>query len=222
MYENRRKKLIYGSWLVAMALLVIVAGCGQQFGAILYHLGAGQNKKVEAEFQFPVTPLLILVDDDWDLVRPRTACDLLVDLLANELRQRGLAERVTSNDELAKLRLAHANFDERGAREIGQLAQADTILWLQIKRFALPDDLDRVMTPVPFALTVKVLDANAEKRDEVRLWPKTREGHTVEIEVSPYDLRQCKDMRQAHELMATQMAGDIAKLFYTHRTEPGT
>jgi len=205
-----------GLWLTAGLLAAGTVGCGQQFGALLYHLGVGQPRKVEAAFELPKTPTLVLVDDPQSLVHPRTACDALVTSLATELQQRKLVDRVTTNEELAKLRVAHPDFDRRGAREVGRLAHADTVIWIEITRFGLPDDLDRVMTEIPFGATVKVLDAQAQTRDKVRLWPDQREGHYIEVKVSPHDLRQCKDLRQAHELMAAELAKEIAKLFYTH------
>jgi len=186
---------------------------------MLYHMGVGGDQKVEAEFELPKAPTLILVDDDQNLVNPRTACDALVESLATELQQRGLVDRVTTNEELAKLRLAHADFDERGAREVGRLAHADTVVWIQIRRFALPEKLDRVMAEVPFAATVKVLNAQAETRDEVRLWPEEREGSYVEVKVSPHELRRCKELAEAHRLMAAELARKIAELFYEHTKE---
>lgn len=185
----------------------------------MYHMGVGQQERVEAEFELPKVPTLILVDDDQNLVHPRTALDALVDKLAIELQQRRLVEQVTTNEELAQLRLAYSDLHRRGAREVGGLANADTVIWIQVTRFGLPEDLERVMAEVPFTVTVKVLNARADTRDEVRLWPEQREGKLVEVKVSPHTLRQCADLQQAHETMAAEMAQEIARLFYAYTKE---
>jgi len=207
-------------WKVLACVLLVGCGTGcQQLGVLMYHMGVGQQERVEAEFELPKVPTLILVDDDQNLVHPRTALDALVDKLAIELQQRRLVEQVTTNEELAQLRLAYSDLHRRGAREVGGLANADTVIWIQVTRFGLPEDLERVMAEVPFTVTVKVLNARADTRDEVRLWPEQREGKLVEVKVSPHTLRQCADLQQAHETMAAEMAQEIARLFYAHTKE---
>jgi len=185
----------------------------------MYHMGLVKADAIPAEFTLPKAPLLILVDDDWDLVHPRTANDALVDALAKELKARGLIDRVTTNEELARLRQSEPNFERRGAREVGRLAKADTVLWLKVVRFTLEDDLEMAVSYAHFAVIVKVLDARADERDAVRLWPKGREGKLVEAKVSPHDIRNCKSIREAHTVVAGRLASEIAKLFYEHQEE---
>lgn len=214
------RKRRHAGWLgLGAGLLFGIMGCGQQAGILMYHMGLVKPEKIPAEFELPNKPLLILVDDDWDLVHPRTARDALVDALAKALKQHGLIERVTTNEELARLRQTSSDFDQRGAREVGRLAKADTVLWLKVVRFTLEDDIEMVVSPAYFAVTVKVLDAQAEERDQVRLWPKGREGKLVEVKVSPHDIRKCKNTHQAHIVVAEQLAEKIAKLFYEYQEE---
>jgi len=208
-------------WLGLWATLWLAAsGCGQQAGILMYHMGLVKPKTIPAEFELPKAPLLILVDDDWDLVHPRTARDALVDALAKELKTHGLIERATTNEELARIRQSEPDFEQRGAREVGRLAKADTVLWLKVVRFALEDDLELAVSHAHFAVTVKVLDARADKREAVRLWPKGREGKLVEAKISPHDIRKCKTTREAHAAMAGPLAQKIAQFFYEHPQEP--
>ncbi len=204
--------------LACVLLIAGATGC-QQAGAMMYFLGVGQYKRVPAEYKLPKAPTLILVDDEQNLVHPSTAREALVESLAAELRQRRLVDRITTSEELAQLRLTYTDLHDRGAREVGQLAGADTVLWIQITRFGLPDDLERVMSEVPFGATVKVLNALAESRDEVRLWPEQREGKYVEVTLSPHDLRRSRDLSHAHQTMAVELAEEIGKLFYAHTVE---
>jgi len=217
---NRR---VAGGAVVAVlgcaALALVVGGCGPKFGAMLYFLGGGQGPKVPAEYTLPAGPMLILVDDDWDLVHPRTACDALVDALATELTKYKLADRVTTNEELARLRQTEPNFDKRGAREVGRLAKADVVIWLKVVRFSLQDDLEMAHQAGRFGVTLKVINANAENRDEVALWPSDREGRLIEIKVSAHEIRACGKLADAHALLAERLAVEIAKLFREYQED---
>ena len=214
---GRLAGLAAGTMLLLLA--AGVSGCGPKAGTLLYFTGLVQPDKTSAAFDLARKPLLILVDDDWDLVHPPTARDALVDALATELRAHKLVERVTTNEELAKIRQTEPNFDKRGAREIGRLAKADIVLWLKVVRFTLPDDIEAAVVPCYFGVSVKVLDAKAAKREDVCLWPKEREGKLVEARVSPHDLQACKSAREAHVAVATALASQVAKLFYEHEEE---
>lgn len=202
--------------LVAAFLLTAVGagGCGQDFGALIYTLGLHPTQKIPAEYNINSGNMLVLVDDDRDLIQPTTAREVLVDELAKQLKEHGIAERVTTNEELAKLRQQEPRFDQRGAREIGQMANAETVLWLSTTGFTLNNDLEMVMTPARFAVSVRLLDVKAEKSEDVRLWPTEREGRQVEVTVSAHDIRKCKDLKEAHTRIATALADEVAKLFY--------
>lgn len=200
----------------ALGLLVMASagGCGPSAGAWLYTFGLYPTQTIPAEYKLPTGNVLILVDDDKDLIQPTTAREALVDELAKQLSEHKVAERVTTNEELARLRQKEPKFDKRGARELGQLANADTVIWINTLEFSLNSDLEMVMNPARFRVTVRVVNAKAEKADEVRLWPTEREGRLVEISVGPHDIRKAKDLKEAHQLMAAVLADDLAKLFY--------
>jgi hypothetical protein len=203
-------------WGLAACLGVSLGtGCGPSGGAWLYTLGLYPKEKIAAEFTIPKGNVLVLVDDDRDLIQPTTARDALVDEMAKRLAEHEISDHVTTNEELAILRQKEPRFDERGAREIGQLANADTVVWLCTMDFSINNDLEMVVTPARFSVTVRVLNAKADKAEDVRLWPKTeREGRLVSTSVSPHDIRRCKSLKEAHELMAMALADEVMKLFY--------
>ncbi|MBP7937063.1 MAG: hypothetical protein KA354_20660 [Phycisphaerae bacterium] len=200
-------------------LLAAVSCAGQQAGAFWYTLGVVKPPKKAVSYELPRKPVLILVDDDRDLAQPRQICDLLVDALAQELREQDLVDRVTTNEELAKVRQSEPNFDKRGAREVGRLVKADIVIWLNISRYSLPDELDWSGVPAYFGASVKIVNAQAERRDDVRLWPTTTEGKIVEVEVSPHNIRRCKTVKEAQQVMAESLATEIARLFYEYQEE---
>jgi len=74
-----------------------------------------------------------------------------------------------------------------------------------------------VMSPARFTVAVRVINAKAETADEVRLWPTEREGRLVQVQISPHEIRQCKDLKEAHQKIAAAMAVEVAKLFYEQK-----
>jgi hypothetical protein len=205
--------------LCAVILLMTLSGCGPSMGAWLYTLGMVPKQKSNAEFKIPEGPVMILVDDEQDLVDPPLARDALVTLLAQQLKDHKIADHITTNEEVTKLRKSEPNFEQRGARELGRLAGVHTVLWLSIKQFTVEKDLEIAVAPAQFAATLKVVNALAEKRDEVRLWPLDREGTLIAVKVAPQDLHTCKSKAEVHEKMADAMADKVAKLFYDYETE---
>lgn len=203
-----------------IALSLLFAGCaGHRAGEFLYTLGVVKAPKKAVSFQLPRKPLMILVDDDRDLAQPRQICDLLVDALALELRNQDLVDRVATNEEIARVRQSEPDYDKRGAREVGRLLNADIVLWLNISRYSLPDELEWAASPAYFGASAKIINAQAERRDDVRLWPTTPEGKIIEVKVSPHEIRKCKTVKEAQQVMAESLAAEIARLFYEHEEE---
>jgi hypothetical protein len=204
----------------AVAALGLVSGSGcQQLGAIAYFLRP-PVETVKAVYTLPSGSVLVLVDDDQGLVRSPTVKSAVVDALARELKAHKISEKVTTNEELARMRQAEPNFDQRGARELGRMAEADTVLLLSTQAFAMDDELEMASSPAKFAVTVRVIDAKAETKDKVRLWPSEtseREGHLVEGVLQAHELRNIKTLPEAQERLAATLAAEVAKLFYDRK-----
>lgn len=199
---------------------VVSAGC-TEIGVMAYFLSGGDTKKVKAAYELPPGPVLVLVDDDMGLIQPPTARLALVDAMARELKAHKLAEKVTTNEEIIRLRQSEPKFDQRGAREVGRMAEADTVLLLCTQAFAIEDELEMSSTPAKFAVTVRVINAKAEQVKDVRLWPPElteREGHLVAAELPTHEMRSLKSVQEAHERLADALAVKVTGLFHD-RTE---
>jgi len=199
--------------------LAMVAGCGQQFGAVIYYLGLTPQEKVKAEFKLPPGPLLILVDDDMDLVQPPLACETLVDTLATQLKENKAADRVTTNEEIGLIRRSVPNFEQLSISDVGRRANADTVIWMNVEDFYLEKDLQMMVTPARFGVKLKVFNPNEEDKYKKRIWPPERDGRAVSITVNPHDIRRCKSRDEVHQLLAATMADKVAKLFYDYKVE---
>ncbi len=203
-------------WALAGLLLAMSSGC--QHLAILDHL-LGPKQVIPAEYRLPEGPVMVLVDDVQDLMPASESRRELVDALATELKAHNAVDRVTTNDELSAIRRSTAEFEQRGVRELGQLAGADTVIWLCIKQFDLETDLEMVSQPARTAAVLKVINAKAEDRGDVRLWPPDREGRMMRATVSPHDLRDCKTVPEMYRRVAGELASEVAKLFYDQEVE---
>jgi hypothetical protein len=197
-----------------------MTGCGAQGGAALYMLGVGGDQKVKAEFKLPKTPMVILVDDAQDQVQPSTAKLALVDKLATELKAQKMVDRVTTNDEIQQLRQTQPDFDKLTIREVGRLARADTMIWIDVQSYSVNDDPDLTVSPGKMAARLKVFNIKEADKSKVRLWPPQREGRIVDAEVSAHLIRRCKSKQEVHTAIGEELAVKIAQLFYDHSLEP--
>lgn len=204
-------RVAVGLWLLALS-----AGCQQL--AVLTHL-MGPKQKIPAEYRLPAGPVLVLVDDQQDLMASPEARRELVDALATELRAHDAVDRVTTNEEIATIRKSTEDFEQRGVREVGQIAGADTVIWLSMKQFDVERDLEMVTQQAQAAATLKVINSKAEERSEVRLWPKEREGRMIGATVTPHELRACRTLPEMYRKVAGALAGEVAKLFYDQELE---
>lgn len=198
----------------ACLFVVLCTGCGPQIGGALYVMGMVPPQKVPAEFKMPEGPMLILVDDDQELVQPPTVREMLVDALAKQFKEHKIADRVTKNDELAMVKQADPKFDTRGAREVGKAVGADTVVWINVQQYELEKDLEMAVAPAQLAVTVKVINAKAEKREDVRLWPLDREGRIVDTSIPPFKIHRAKTRNEVYEMLVDTLSDKIARLFY--------
>lgn len=210
-----------GMLVVSAGLAAMSAGCGPSIGGYLFFLSPPM-KTIKAEHKLTSGSVLVLVDDDQGLIRPPVAKYALVDAMARELKAHKVAEKVTTNEELARIRQSEAKFDQRGAREVGRLAEADTVIWLSTQTFALEDDMEIASVPAKWGVTVRVINATADTKDKVRLWPSEtteRDGHLIEATVEPHELRGAKTVQGAHEKLAEALAAKVTELFYDRKVE---
>ena len=79
-------------------------GCGQQFGAFLYWTGLYPKPTVKAEFTLTEGPLLILVEDDYNVTRSQVTRNAIGAALTQELARHKVNRRVVPLERLDQLR----------------------------------------------------------------------------------------------------------------------
>lgn len=207
------------SWIVLiLAMIVPVGGCTYSGGELLYVLGFWRGQKVEAKFLLTEEPILILIDDASERVDWPPTMKNLFDDLAQELLRNNAAKKIIPVETLAGLRHSVPGFEKRGCREIGELAGASQVIWIEVQDFLATKQVEEVATAAYFSATIKVIDATEkESRSHVRLWPTSPQGHLVTVSMTGSEAGLARTRAEITKELANRLAIAIAKLFYDHR-----
>lgn len=202
---------------MAGCLLPSLTSCGMSQGALLYTLGVGRGKKIKARFRLTTRPLLILIDDplqriDWPAPRR-----YLFDELAQELLKHKAATKIVPLETIARLRQAKPNFDARGCREVGKMAGADQVLWIEVQEFRASEQIEDALVAAFFSVTLKVIDVNTKDRSRVRLWPTAPQGQRVTITLTGSEVSIAKTRNAIARKLTDRLASQTAKFFYDFR-----
>ena len=227
--SSRARFIFAAGWAVAsgvgatVGLVVVIigqAGCGLTAGAALYWTGLFSPPKVEPEHVLDDRVLLILVDDpeervDWPQTRAYLAESVRGQLLANEV-----VTRVLPADTTDRLQAAHADFPTRGCRQIGRLAGADQVLWLEVRDFYARQEITEVDVAARLAVTVKVINSrDGDDAAAVRIWPVHPQGRRISADLTVGQVSRAKGIDAIARLLAEDVADKVAKLFYEHRAD---
>ena len=202
---------------LALVLMMLPAGCGYTGGKLLYMLGVGKGGKVEAKFRLTEDRVLILIDDPGGRIPLPGAKRFLFEALTNHLLDNEAADQLLPYESVIHLRQSEPEFERRGCREIGKLAGATQVLWIEVRAFLADPQITDPNDAAHFSVTVKVIDATEERRPRVRLWPTSRRGHAVTATLSGSDVSRAKTKRGIAKALAEELAEKVAKLFYDYR-----
>jgi hypothetical protein len=204
--------------LLALICTVPLGACTYSGGELLYVLGFGRGQKVEAQFRLTKEPVLILIDDaamriDWPSARI-----YLFDALAEELLDHKAAARIVPRQTVDGLRQSVDNFEKRGCREIGEMAGARQVLWVEVQDFLAEEEVTEADVAAYFSVSVKVINVlEKERRTRVRLWPPSPQGELVSVSMTGSEVSIAKTKDAISRDLAGRLAVEIAKFFYDHR-----
>ena len=197
-----------------------LAGCGQQFGAFLYWTGLYPKPTVKAEFILTKGPLLILVEDDYNVTRSQVTRNAIARAMAQELARHKVNRRVVPLERLDQLRQQDPDYAKIPADKLGRRVKAEQVLWIKIIEYSVggheaedPSEAARAV------LTLRVINCRATTRDEVRLWPSGREPYRLEVTKSLAAV-QGLGAEKTELLLIQEFVDQIAKLFYDHKIVP--
>ncbi|MCH7721334.1 MAG: hypothetical protein IH988_10170 [Planctomycetes bacterium] len=215
------QRVVYGlPTVLSIVSLLGTVGCGYTAGQALYWTGLFKGPKVEAEHTLEDRVLLILVDDPDERVHWPQTMTYLAESLRRQLLDNEVVSNVLAADTIYRLRAAHADFDTRGCREIGRMAGADRVLWLEVRDFYARQEISDVDVAARLAVTVKVIDAGKDKDSaKVRVWPVHPNGRRISADLTAGQVTRAKGVDRIAHLLADQVADKVAKLFYKHTAD---
>jgi len=208
---------------IAVGLLIAVAGsgaCTYSGGELLYILGFARRPLVPAEFQLADGPILILIDDPGERIDWPPARKHLFEAISQQLIKTGSAKKIIPDETLLQIRRSQPEYDNRGCREIGELAGAEQVLWLEVQEFFAQEQFYDPANAAYCAVNVKVIDVEkAEGRSHVRAWPTSPEGHPLTVSLGGVDVSVAKTRDGISKKLAENLAVALARLFHEHRLD---
>lgn len=206
-----------GCTLLPLALVAIV-GCTYSGGQLLYMLGFGDAGRVDAEFTLTEGPLLVFIDDFNEQLTTPLAARYLFDELSQELLRQKAAKKIIPLATIDGIRQSRADFGKLSAREIGELAGAEQVLWVEVVDFLAEEQVFSASEAAYFRVVVRVLDPTENKRrSRVRLWPVSPAGQQVGTSLTGGRVTELKTPMEISRALAADLAVKIAKLFYQHQ-----
>jgi len=195
---------------------LLLHGCGRYAG-LAYFLGAGRNTKIEPLYQLPEGTVLILVDDPSERVIWPRARDLLERYLGEELLAHEATAAVISPASVARFRQADSQFERYSATRVGRKLDADTVIWLEVRDFFAPVNIEDSSVAAKMTIAVRVLTTEeSPESGRPRLWPQDESGHLDTTEMTAIDVHKLKGDNAVARELARRSAIRIGRLFYQH------
>lgn len=197
---------------------LLLSGCTYSGGELLYFLGFGKSRMIEAMFRLGQGPVLLFVDDVNERMDSPKAGRTFFEELSQELLRHAAAERIIPLRTVEQLRQTMPDFDKRGCREIGELAGAEQVLWIEVRDFLAEEQIFDASNAAYIVVTVKVINVlESEKRSRVRLWPTNPDGFLVTAKMNGSEVVTIGSKDAIGQELTTRLARHIAMLFYDHR-----
>lgn len=175
---------------------------------------------VNAKFHLGTGPVLVLIDDVGEHVDWPAAKQYLWNDLSQELLRNKAAVKVVPNETLESLRRTMPDFDKRGARELGESAGADQIIWIETQNFLAEEQITEAQNAAYWAVTVKVVNAREkENRTRVRVWPDSPEGEYITVGMTGAAVIGEKTKDSISKVLSAKLSVRISRLFYDHKIE---
>ena len=190
------------------------AGCGQQFGTLLYFMGAGRGEKVQPQIELTKDRLAVFVDDPDELISTPEAIGELINEIGKIFRANDVNQKVVAADEVIRHVYSRPEHARWSIRQVGEKLGAVQVLYIKVRRFALHDRPGDPLYRGQWEVAVKLV--STERQADVRLWPPGLQGMMVKVDTP---ISQAEDTAHAVNLakgMARELAQRIAFFFYEH------
>ncbi|HWL94771.1 MAG TPA: hypothetical protein VNT79_14720 [Phycisphaerae bacterium] len=201
-------------WSIAALTFFAMPSLGCHHMAILLANMQG-GEEIEAEYEMAKGPLLIFIDDRRSQVTETKAIREMHDTIADNFLQFKVNTRVIPYREFQRLQQDEQKFEKMSAREVGEKLGADQVLYLGVQKFTLYSEPGAPLFKGIFSVRVKVL--STERKADVRLWPREKDGKLVTAETPPTPTDGDKTAPDVATEIGIKLGQRVAGLFYKHK-----
>lgn len=160
---------------------------------------------------------MVFVDDVHERLDYPAARRYIWDDVSQELLRTKAAVRVVPLETEESLRRTLPDFPRRGCREIGELAGADQVLWIEIQDFLAEEMIVDARDAAYLSATVKTLNVLEKKeRNRVRVWPESPDGQHLTVSMTGAAVAQAKSKDGIAKELSAKLAVQVARLFHDH------
>ncbi len=183
----------------------------------MYTLGAGRGRKIPSQYELPQGKLLILIDDPKERVTWPRARTLLGRYIGEELLANDAVKAIISPRSLAKFRQTDPEFERYAADQIGRKLGAKTVMWIEVRDFVAPVEIEDVSSAAKITLSIKILTTEEEvSPNRVRLWPRLGPGEIIESSLNAIGVNKRKGKNAVAKELARRASVLVGRLFYEH------
>ncbi len=198
-------------------VLLSSLGCGYSQGQLLWAMGFGAHMKEPAEYELTQAgPVLVLVDDPEQRLESPSMRKTLALKIGRRLKEHEAVVEIIPQARLDRLRRHNKGFEDIACRMVGEKAEAEQVVWLEVRDLLATPNFDETVHAARMSVTVRVINANATRHIDVRLWPTEREGKLITTELHANEVVRAKRPGVIVGLLTEKMADDVVKLFYDH------
>ncbi len=202
--------------LTVMLTVLMQASCGEALVAS----GLIPKPKVFAEFKLTPGPIVVLVDDFQDLCYWPGAADMLADKVAEQLKDHNAAKIIIPQARVRHVKQSHSEFDEMSCAAIGRLVEAEQLILLEVQSFDASESPVEATASARMGVSVKVINVLEDKDpSSVRLWPRSRQGHPVEVELTAEKVIRAANQQEILKELTGALAAQVARCFYDRRMD---
>lgn len=198
------------------AILTATAGC-EVAGVVADVVGGGGQ--VDAVYELPDRPTLVLVDDPANRLPRHHLADIIAGRIGDALKNNDIVEQVVPTTMAGSLEQRHDDFDRWPIDKVGQHAGAQQVIYVLVQAFSLRDEA--IYRPTA-RVHVKVIDAASG----ARLFPPARHEHGYPVarqqQYTHMDGATATTEQLLGRRLAETLARDIGRLFHPYpKPQPG-
>ncbi len=176
------------------------------------------SQRVDAKFRLTEGSVMVLIDDADERIDWPAARRYIWDDVGQELLRTESAKRIVPLETEQTLRQTLPDFNGRSCREIGELAGAAQVIWIEIQDFLAEEMIVDAGNAAYLAATVKVVNPTEKKeRRKVRSWPESIEGQYLNVKMTGAAVVAAKSKDEICKELSAKLAVQVARLFHDHQ-----